>query len=500
MKKEKGQALPLAIIVLTIGALLIAPFLGHASSSMIGSQTYGSAIDYRTACDAGIEHAIWRLQYSGLANQIPDIGDQITYQLAEAINGITPTIIITTNSSSGGAGSGEEGIIDDYKFEPSVTYEAKITKIADQVYAMVTNGPSNKGILYTVAIADDGIITHSIISSLQFDSTCFSPDMIHVSGTVYAIAYRGSSNRGYIKTVNITDEGDISHSVIDTLRFDNSACYEPSITLVSGDVYAIVYRGYYNRGYLKTVTIAANGDIGSSEIDSMIFDIYAGYEPKIIQTSGSIFAIAYRGQSNLGMLATVNIAANGDIGSSIISSLVTDTALGLDPDIIKISDTIYAVIFTCIFNWPDLKTVNIAEDGTITQTIIDAVEYTGFSLYQPHIIHVSDNIFLFCGRTDSNKGMIKKVEIAPDGTITNGDVHTFLFTCSGFYPDIVLVSSDVAAVTRWITGNSGHVTTIGLTAMDWTVYHVFASAENTSIEAYIWISDNSTYILSWRLE
>ena len=64
---QRGQALPLAIIALAVGTLVITPFIGHASSSLIGSRIYGEAIAYRSACDAGIEHAIWSLTKGSLA-------------------------------------------------------------------------------------------------------------------------------------------------------------------------------------------------------------------------------------------------------------------------------------------------------------------------------------------------------------------------------------------------------------------------------------------------
>ena len=62
MNSEKGQALPLALIAMVAGALVIAPFLGHASSSLIGSRIYGQAIVEQCSCDAGIEWVLWRLK------------------------------------------------------------------------------------------------------------------------------------------------------------------------------------------------------------------------------------------------------------------------------------------------------------------------------------------------------------------------------------------------------------------------------------------------------
>lgn len=62
MNSEKGQALPLALLALAVGALVTTPFLVHASSSLIGSRTYGQAITEQYSCDAGVEWALWRLK------------------------------------------------------------------------------------------------------------------------------------------------------------------------------------------------------------------------------------------------------------------------------------------------------------------------------------------------------------------------------------------------------------------------------------------------------
>jgi hypothetical protein len=507
MKNEKGQALPLAIIALTIGALLVVPFLVHASISMIGSRTYGSTIDYRNACDAGVEQGIWRLAYGNLAPTIPNPGDHITYQLAEAINGITPSITVTTNTTGEGAGSLGiiTGKIDSYEFDTSNCYEPEIEKISGSVYVTAYRGPSNRGYLKTYSIADNGIITHTIISTYTFDSTaCYTPDIIHVSGTVYAIAYRytsGSTNRGYLKTVNIANTGVITQSVIDSLTFESSGGYEPSIVQVSGVYYAIAYRNSSNRGILKTVTIAANGDIGNSVIDTLTFDSSAGYQPKMIQASGSVFAIAYQGYNTLGYLKTVNIAANGDIGSSTISSLVTDTAECLWPDIIKISDTVYAIIFTCVFNWPDLKTVNIAANGIISQTMIDDAEYVNGALLTPRIIHISGDIYMTCGQGDGNCGTASTVTIADDGRITNWALSTFVFDTSyGYETYVIQVSTNVVAIVYRGSGNDGYVVTLGILLNPGTnTYTIVASAGTTSIRAYIILDGAAVSIISWKL-
>ena len=62
MKEEHGQALPLALFALSIGTLVISPFLSHAGSSLTGSRIYGQAISEQYSCDAGVEWALWKLK------------------------------------------------------------------------------------------------------------------------------------------------------------------------------------------------------------------------------------------------------------------------------------------------------------------------------------------------------------------------------------------------------------------------------------------------------
>jgi len=62
IKSETGQALPLALVILAVGTLVIAPFMGHTSSSLIGSRIYGQAISEQYSADTGVEYAIWYLQ------------------------------------------------------------------------------------------------------------------------------------------------------------------------------------------------------------------------------------------------------------------------------------------------------------------------------------------------------------------------------------------------------------------------------------------------------
>jgi hypothetical protein len=94
MNSEKGQALPLVLIALAVGALVLPSFLNHTGTSLIGSRTYAQEIGAQYAADSGAEHAIWNLKYGGLGDTLVDIGDNVTYALGESVNDLPVNITV----------------------------------------------------------------------------------------------------------------------------------------------------------------------------------------------------------------------------------------------------------------------------------------------------------------------------------------------------------------------------------------------------------------------
>jgi hypothetical protein len=503
MKSEKGQALPLAIMALAIGTLLIAPFLGHAGASIIGSRTYGEAISYRNASDAGVEHAIWSLVKGGLGDSLPNPGDQITYQLPETINGATTTVTVTVNATGGGvAGDISSTIISSLEYDTSDGFEPDIIQISSTVCAIAYRGTSNDGFLRTVAIAANGTISPAVISTLEFDtSDCYTPDIIRISGNVYAIAYRSTSSDGFVKTVTIAANGTISPAVISTLEFDTADGWEPNIIPVSGNVYAIAYRGVSSDGFLKTVTIATNGTISPAVISTLEFDTADGWEPDIIPVSGNVYAIAYRGVSSDGFLKTITIATNGTISPAVISTLEFDTADGATPTIIPISGNVYAIVYSGTTNNGFLKTVTIAANGTISPAIIATLAF-GSSLYAPDIIYVVGDVYAVAGRGNNNNGVLRTIGIATDGSITNPSISSFVFDNGyGYEPVMTHVSGDIYAIAYRGVNSDGFVITIGITTSGGTAtYRIVSTAGDTTIRAYVNTNNTTATIVAWWID
>ncbi|MGD0795153.1 MAG: hypothetical protein ABR958_06160 [Dehalococcoidales bacterium] len=91
---EKGQALPMVLIAIALGALVIPPFLNHTGASLIGSRIYAQGLAAQYATDSGAEHAIWNLKYGGLSNNLTLVGDNVSYALGESVNGLSVNIIV----------------------------------------------------------------------------------------------------------------------------------------------------------------------------------------------------------------------------------------------------------------------------------------------------------------------------------------------------------------------------------------------------------------------
>jgi len=260
------------------------------------------------------------------------------------------------------------------------TAETRLTEIAvsqwgQTTYAIAYEDSNGDGLLKTVEIASNGLITKSVIDSLVFNSTSVEPNLKNVSGDTYVIAYEGPGSHGCITTVEIDDDGQITDTVIDTLEFDAVTGAVPDSIHVTGNIYAIAYRGVDGDGFLKTVEITPDGQITDTVIDTLEFDTVDGDTPDIKYVSGNIYALAYMGVDGDGFLKTVEIADSGQITDAVIDTLEFDTLDGMDPHIIHISGNIYALVYRGYQSDGYLTTVEIADNGQITDAVIDTLEF-----------------------------------------------------------------------------------------------------------------------------
>jgi hypothetical protein len=413
---------------------------------------------------------------------------------------------VTANATSqnGTLGDIANTVIDTLEFDSTSGYYPDIIHLSGNIYAIAYHGVSGDGFIRTVGIAPDGNITNSIIDTLEFDtSDCIFPDIISISGNIYAVAYQGPGDHGFIKTVEIAPDGNITDSVIDTLEFDTGNGLEPVIIHVSGKIFAVAYRGDGNDGFIKTVEIAPDGSITDSVIDTLEYDTSDGYYPDIIHISGNIYAIAYEGTNNDGFIKTISITPGGDIGNSVIDTLEYDTSDGYYPDIIHISGNIYAIAYEGTNYDGFVKTVEISTDGNITDSVIDTLEFDTADGREPKIINVTGDVYAVAYRGTNNDGFLKTVSIAASGQIANSVIDTLEFnTGDSYYPDIFRIAEGIFTIAYRGPSLLGYLKTVGITthAAVFAFYEIVATAGNKTIRAFVNTDNETASIASWQIE
>jgi len=177
-------------------------------------------------------------------------------------------------------------------------------------YACAYTGQDSDGWLATVQIDSLGAIPATVTDTLEFDTTyAMNPCIIPARNNYYLIVYRDTDGDGKACTVSISQTGVMPAAVTDTLEFDTANCTRPWAVKVDSGVYAVAYDGTDNDGFLVTFLIEDNGEIGAAVVDSFEFDAGKGQNCYIllVEDSSGEVAIAYNGVNDDGTIVTVTI-------------------------------------------------------------------------------------------------------------------------------------------------------------------------------------------------
>ena len=276
---ERGQALPLAMLALTIGTLVITPFLGHASSSLIGSRVYEQAITELYSCDSGIEYAIWSLQSGAL-------------EVAEGETETLPEFTInnkTVNVSVENLGSSIYNVIATATSEDghSTTIESYVLSGGDGWSGDGNIDEDMEGDAYIDGDADiNGDVT--VDGSVYATGNVTLDNNAEVTGDVVADGDLELSNNAIIGG-DVSASGDLTldnNSEIGSIEVEGNVCVGGDLTLVNNTV---IYGDVYTTGNLDlsgNAMVKGNVFVGS-DIATIILDNNAIIEGTIYIT-GSI--------------------------------------------------------------------------------------------------------------------------------------------------------------------------------------------------------------------
>jgi hypothetical protein len=237
-------------------------------------------------------------------------------------------------------------------------------------------------------------------------NSCFEPDLIHITGWMYAIAYRDNSSTS-VTTFQMNDDG-IFLGTIDTKIISVPHFYEPTIIKIQNNIYAIVYGASDDqteaKSHIVTLSLYGNGTIGDI-IDTFDFPQYYGREPNIINIGSDIYAIALGGASfevyPTGYLVTVSIDNLGNIGSALIDTLKFPLSLSCsEPSIVHTTGDIYIITYNgygATAGNGYVISVHVLNNGSIVEPLEDTIQFglpeTGLEPTMIHVVNFCDCIW-----------------------------------------------------------------------------------------------------------
>lgn len=297
--------------------------------------------------------------------------------------------------------------------------------VADTCYAVAFEDVDNDGHVISKFILADGTISNGYEDILEFDPlNCHDPDLIHISGDVFAVVYQGAAYDGYCCTFSIDAAGTISNAIIAVFEFDVGNTYHPRIRHVHGDVYAIFYQGAASNGAIATVTIEADGTIGGSTIATANFIATEGVEPEPIQVAPNVFLTHYRNNAFDPFMVTSVIANNGTITTPSLDTLAVDFGHCSYGHIAHVTGDIYALVRVGPDTDAFINTFEVQQDGTIGADYIAEFEFNTSICGLPKILSIGGGIVLVVNGTGAAMNSLVSIQISDVGAITDPVLDT----------------------------------------------------------------------------
>lgn len=351
--------------------------------------------------------------------------------------------------------------VDTFEFELTNIERPDIVHVSGDVFAIAFEDASGDGVVVTVDIDAAGEIGAAVIDTLKFDAVDgHEIKIIHVLGDIFAIAYRGVDSDGFLVTVEISTAGAMGAAVEDTLEFDTVGCWEPDPIMITDSIIAIVYRDSANQGKIITAAIDAAGQIGAATIDDKNAWAANCNNPSIVHVSGDIFAIAYMDNVYDGHVCTMDIDTAGAIGASVVDTLEFDTSQGADPRICKVLGNIFAIAYRGPGDDGYLCTVDISDAGAIGAAVEDTLEFDTAHCTWPDIAHLGNGIVAIAYGGNLYHGFLVTVQTGAAGQIGAAVIDSEEYdTSHGTYPSIIHVSGDQYAIAYIGADSDGFIKT-----------------------------------------
>ena len=336
-----------------------------------------------------------------------------------------------------------------------------IVHVAGDIYAISYTDAAGLGVVVTVDISDEGVIGDAVEDSFTFDGvTGAHPSIVHVAGTVFAIAYRGAGASGFVVTITISAVGEIAAVDGGLLEFEPDSCYEPDMIKIpdSDGIFAIVCRGDANQGIINTISISDVGEIAAVEMkEAWGTNIN---NPRIVHVEGTMFAIVSRDNAYYGWIRTIIISPTGEITAAATASLKFAADQGADSHVCFVRDNIFAIVYRGPGDDGFVVTLTISATGAIAFVggAAGLVEFDADSCTWPWILHIGNGTCVIAYGGLADDGYLCSIQIDESGQITVLDSLEY-DTENGTHPAMIHVAGGQYAVAYIGDGLDGFVCT-----------------------------------------
>ena len=258
------------------------------------------------------------------------------------------------------------------------------------------------------------------VTSLEIDNQYgLYHSLIQVDSDTYLLAYTGLDTDGYIKTITISADG-TTITEVESLVHDNVYGSYQSLVKVDSDTYLLAYQGQNNDGYLKTFTVPADGS-SITQVQVLEHDPNDNSFNSLVQVDSDTYVLAYAGYGNDGYIKTFTVPADGSTITQV-EVLEHDTYQGIYNSLVQVDSDTYVLAYQDAWSDGWLKTFTIPADGSsITQ--VQALEYdVTYSIYNALVKIDSDTyaVSWYGYNGGTSDSYVKTFTIPADGSSITG--------------------------------------------------------------------------------
>ena len=309
-----------------------------------------------------------------------------------------------------------------------------LVKVDSDTFALAYTGADEDGFISTFTIDSDGNITavrtQSEGNNFEYDtSKGWNNSLVKVDSDTVALAYTDVWGDGIIKTFTISSDG-TTITQVESLEHDTSSNADNSLVHVDSDIFALAYNGAGQDGFISTFSIDSDGDITAiktqSEGNNFEYDDRYGYHNSLVKVDSDTVLLAYMYSwegSPYGKLSSFTIDSDGNITEVINSSTFEIRSIKYI-SVLQVDSDTYAVAWTNYQGFGKLTTMTINPDGTYP------------SQSRPLLIFDNYNSFNSLVKVDSDT-----IALASAGAGDDGLISTFGIGGDTTAPTVTITSS-----------------------------------------------------------